>query len=451
MIPQRSDRTVIVIGGGLAGLTAARDLAEQGIDVQVLEARERPGGRVLTSRLWPDLPLDLGATWIHGVRRNPMAALADEVAAPRRPTRYGSALWLAEDGTPLEMATALKGARCMLARIRDEIDEGEEDMSLADAVQGSRVWAKASRQERRVLRKWINTSIEHEYAADWAQISAWYYDADKDYPGGDVLFPQGMDQLLRPLLRDLPVACGTVVRALSRLGKGVLIRLDDGGQLFADHVVVTVPLGVLQRGGIAFEDPLAPRRAQAIEALCMGLLNKCYLRFDRIAWDTGCDWLQWFGPHEGEWAEWVDMAHVADMPVLQGFNAGAQAARIEGLDDADTAQAALEALRSMFGTRFPQPMGAQVTRWGQDPFARGSYSSNGVGTRARTRKALAGLDWDGALVFAGEAASPRHFGTLQGAIRSGRKAARQLRGLLRPAAPRHARHGAGDASTVVGG
>ena len=424
----------IVIGAGLAGLSAAQALSRQGLDVQVLEALERPGGRVWTSRLWPDLPVDLGATWVHGVRKNPLTELADAVGAPRIGTRYGSSLWLAEDGRPLRMRPALKAATRMLKRIRDGIEDADSDMSLADAVRGSRPWRKASADERRILRKWINTSIEHEYAADWEQASAWYYDDDNDLAGEDVLFPQGFDQLLSPLADGLRINFGTAVRSLAPDGGGVRLRLSDGSALRADHVIVTVPLGVLQRGGIDFEAPLAPERLRAIDALRMGLLNKCYLRFDRIAWETGSDWLQWFSPREGEWAEWIDLAHVAGAPVLLGFNAGAQAAEIEGLSDADTVAAAHGALTSMFGSGFPRPVATQITRWGSAPFAAGSYSYNGVGSRARTRRALAGADWDGALVFAGEAASPRHFGTAHGAIRSGRKAARQILKLLdRPA------------------
>ena len=431
MLQPVAEKPVIVIGAGLAGLAAARTLIDGGADVQVLEARDRPGGRVWTSRLWPDLPLDLGATWVHGTRKNPLADLADQVGATRLRTRYGSSLWLAEDGARLGPAASHKPAITMLDRIRDEIEECEHDMSLADAVRGSKVWRNAAEADRKRLRKWINTSIEHEYAADWERISAWYYDVDKDNPGADVLFPQGFDQLLTPLMAGVPIRYGAQLRELAPGGAGVALRLADGSVLQAAHVIVTVPLGVLQAGSIGFGAPLEPGRARAIEGLRMGLLNKCYLRFDRVAWPNEADWLQWFGPREGEWAEWIDMAHVADVPVLLGFNAGAQAEEIERLNDADTVQAAHEALRCMFGTAFPRPVAAQITRWGQDAQALGSYSYNGVGTRTRTRRALAGSDWDGALVFAGEAAAPRQFGTAHGAMKSGRKAARKLLKKLR--------------------
>ena len=71
-----SKKRIIVIGAGLAGLAAAKTLQAQGHEVLVLEARDRIGGRIWTSTKWPDMPLDLGATWIHGVKGNFLTSLA---------------------------------------------------------------------------------------------------------------------------------------------------------------------------------------------------------------------------------------------------------------------------------------------------------------------------------------------------------------------------------------
>ena len=80
----------------------------------------------------------------------------------------------------------------------------------------------------------------------------------------------------------------------------------------------------------------------------------------------------------------------------------------------------------MFGDSFPAPVAAQVTRWGQDRHALGSYSFNATGTTPATRRALAGADWDGQLWFAGEAASEKYFGTAHGAVLSGTAVARSV-------------------------
>jgi monoamine oxidase len=85
---QKAQR-VVVIGAGLAGLAAARKLKGLGHDVVVLEGRNRIGGRVHTSTQWSDLPLDLGASWIHGTTGNPLTALARQAGATLLTTRCG--------------------------------------------------------------------------------------------------------------------------------------------------------------------------------------------------------------------------------------------------------------------------------------------------------------------------------------------------------------------------
>jgi cation diffusion facilitator CzcD-associated flavoprotein CzcO len=94
-------KRIVVIGAGLAGLAAANELQSQGQDVVVVEARDRIGGRIWTSTQWKDTPLDLGASWIHGVKGNPLTSLADEIKTPRLVTRYGRAVTYNTPGKPL--------------------------------------------------------------------------------------------------------------------------------------------------------------------------------------------------------------------------------------------------------------------------------------------------------------------------------------------------------------
>jgi monoamine oxidase len=185
-------------------------------------------------------------------------------------------------------------------------------------------------------------------------------------------------------------------------------------------------LGVLQSGRVRFGEPLHPKRQRAIDGLGMGLLNKCVLRFDRVFWPKGADWIDYLSPAQTLWADWTSYLHATGQPLLAGFNAARTADEVEALDDRATTALAMEALRAMFGSLVPDPLGSQISRWRQDPFALGAYSFKAVGTSKKDRKALFGADWEGRLHFAGEAASQGQPATVHGALITGRETAKAI-------------------------
>ncbi len=421
-----AERSVIIVGAGLAGLAAARDLAARGVKVTVLEARSRIGGRIWTSNDWPGLPMDLGASWIHGTQSNPLTKLADEIGAKRLSTSYDSSIALDANGNAVDLARAYAMAETVIAAVRKTVERRSTDQSLEAALVASTAWQKAGKDDRRLIRHVLNGSVEAEYGGASSEVSAWYFDASKDFGGGDVLFPGGFAQIVAHLARGLAIRTAAPVAAIAPEGTGVAITLRGGEILRADHALVTVPLGVLKKGDIAFGRPLATSRQRAIETIGMGLLNKCWLRFDRVSWPADVDWIEWVGPKTGHWSQWVSLARMAGAPVLLAFHAADAARSLEPLSDAHMANEAHRALQSMFGTNFPAPSGIQVTRWALDPFAHGAYSFNAVGTTPETRKALSGFDWDGRLSFAGEACDGSYFGTAHGALLSGQTAAQAV-------------------------
>ncbi|MFM7445149.1 MAG: flavin monoamine oxidase family protein [Tabrizicola sp.] len=416
-----------MIGAGLAGLAAARDLSAAGAKVTVLEARDRIGGRIWTSRLWPDLPTDMGASWIHGTSGNPLTDLANQIGAPRQQTSYDSALSIDGNGKQVDLAGAYAEAEAMINNARDKAEESAEDLSLKDAITATADWQDADPETRRRVRHVINGSVEAEYGGAWDEVSAWYFDAAKEFDGPDELFPGGFDQIVHHLAKGLEIRLEAKVTAIASEQERVAVALANGETLIADRAIVTVPLGVLQAGDITFRPPLAPERQIAIRTLGMGLLNKCWLRFEKVAWPTDVDWIEWLGPKDGYWSQWLSLAQATGEPVLLAFHAGDQARETEKLTDAEMLENATAALQTMFGPGFPAPIGTQITRWSEDPFAKGAYSFNAIGSTPATRQSLAGADWEGRLVFAGEAAEPDYWGTAHGALISGRTAASILK------------------------
>ena len=425
---QAKGKSVIVVGAGLAGLSAARDLQAAGAQVTVVEARDRIGGRIFTSRLWPDLPTDMGASWIHGLDGNPMTKLAKESGATFIETSFDAALALDETGAEVDLDPAYALAEDLLETARDQTEGGDTDPPLISALEATEGWATASAPNRHLVQHVLNAEINTEFGSDPAETSTRVYDGGEAFDGEDAIFPGGYDQIITHLAKGLNIQTNSPVVTIAPAGPGVAVSVKGGDLMLADHVLVTVPLGVLKAGSLRFAEPLDPARQAAIDRLGMGLLSKCWLRFDRVAWPADVDWIEWAGPIPGAWSQWVSLARVAKAPVLLAFHGGQAARDLEKLPDAEIMSKAHAALKSMFGPDFPAPIAAQISRWGSDPFAMGAYSFNTPGTSAMTRKALAGADWQGRLHFAGEACDPVYGSAAHAAVLSGRASAAALMG-----------------------
>ena len=129
--------------------------------------------------------------------------------------------------------------------------------------------------------------------------------------------------------------------------------------------------------------------------------------------------------NQGLWAEWYNLIPVIGRPVLMGFNAASTAKQIAKMSDTAILASALSELRRCYPTKnIPAPNRYLLTRWGQDPYALGSYSYIRVGSSPSYREEL-GKPWN-SLVFAGEAISTQYPATMQGAFSSGEDAANKL-------------------------
>lgn len=430
---------VLVIGAGMAGLTAARALQAAGKRVIVLEARDRIGGRIWTETI-AGQRVDLGASWIHGVTGNPLSELAARVGAKTVPTDYESMQRFDPSGRPLTDAedAALERLWARWEAWREaqlERESGRADRPLRAAVEAFASAQRLSPDARVQLRALLCSTLEHEYAQDAGLLSFRHFDDTGEFGGGDVLLPGGYHALVAEVARGVDVRLGVQVANVDTRGEGATVR-DAGGAVWqADVVVVTLPLGVLKAGDVRFEPPLPSRVQQAIGRLGMGVLDKIAMVWPESALATRAPGTSGAWPAEhvlgrvvdpdrDPFVEWLNVRALLGAPALLGFVAGAPALALEARDDAAVADAALGAARSMLGASLPTPAVVRRTRWGSDPFARGSYSSVGVGGSRRDCDALA-RPVSEALILAGEHTHGEHQGTVHGALLSGRRAAEQ--------------------------
>ncbi len=425
MPARAASASVIVIGAGMAGLAAARELRANGFGAVVLEGRERVGGRIHTDRsLGP--AIDRGASWIHGLDKNPITKLADQFGVTTARTNYLNADLYDTDGRTVGDAKVGKGDDAfatLLKRAKKIGADFDRDISVADALHRAIEETAPSAAQQHIF-QWFIADTEVDYAAGLDEISIQAFNEDNGFGGGDALFPGGYDQIVRGLAMGLDIRVNTAVSRIAYGDDGVRVTTDRG-DFSADYAIVTVPLGVLKAGAIAFAPALPERKQEAIRNMAMGVLNKVALAFPRAFWPTEDDFINYIGATPGEWPEFVNLAHYTGDPILIALTGGAFARSLESRADAEIAADAARVLRTLFKTTAPEPTGVLVTRWSRDPFAFGSYSHLPVGATVDDYAALARPVGD-QLFFAGEATVGDYPATVQGAFLSGIRAAGRI-------------------------
>ena len=415
--PKR-DQRVVIIGAGVAGLAAATELHTNGFDdVVVLEARDRIGGRVWTDTIGDDFPIDLGASWIHGIDRNPIAAVARENNIATHRTDWGNGVFHYDAGEP---------ARSARRAMRDfwRLAEENPERSFQSVYEELLTTMNFSEADRSYLDYLLTTEVENEYAAALSDLSYRSVDGGSSFRGGDVVFPGGYRQIVDVLARGVAVRRGQAVTEIDHSESAIALTTAGGATFEADRVIVTVPLGVLKNDFIAFRPSLPVRKGSAIASLEMGVLNKTYLLFEEVFWDRNVERLQYVSADGGQWAETISLYPYIGQPILAMLNSATYGTQLESLTDREVVARAVAALTNMYG-EVPPPKDARITRWRSDPWSHGSYSHVPAGSSFAEHAAL-GEPVGDKLFFAGEATHDDYPATVHGAFLSGVRAARQI-------------------------
>jgi monoamine oxidase len=336
---------VLVIGAGFAGLGAAQALVAAELDVLVIEARDRVGGRAWTSREW-GFPIDLGASWIHGIDDNPIAALADEVGAVTSVSDGDRTILFDADGALVDTEEMFAAEAIAAELLERELDGATLGEGLAAALDEEEL----DERTRRLVEVELHRVAEHELSGglDELNVDAWH--EGEAIHGDEVVLPRGYGPLAERLTARLTFAFDQIV---DRVEWGDGVRVIAGAAVFeADAVIVTLPLGVLKAGVVTFDPPLPDEYTAVIDALGVGLLDKVILEFDQPFWPDDVEMIG-FTREDGRFIEWLNLGKHTGRSVLVGFTAAAAARELEQLDDAAVVAAAVDVLRGADWLRSP--------------------------------------------------------------------------------------------------
>ncbi|HJU44737.1 MAG TPA: NAD(P)/FAD-dependent oxidoreductase [Vicinamibacterales bacterium] len=426
---------VLVVGGGLAGLTAARGLIDRGAEVQVIEARNRLGGRVWTIRDggFGDIPLEAGGELIDGDHEAIRALCSDLGLTLQQILREGFGLALDLRGR----VQLFKGQRQIWSDFK-KLLEHEANLFRADECNWSSTAASAigrhsleallrARQAPDEVRAMVQ-ALRGFFLGDPDQLSALVgveLSLNPRDPGHVSLWriKDGSDRLVEKLSsrKGLTVALQLEVKKAEQHDNGVSVRVSDwAGKLSAikgDYLVMAAPAPIVR--DMEFSPPLPPLLRQGLKALTPGPATKAHVLFDRAWWRTPGHPQAW-GSNLDTGAVWE--ASGSKPSVLTLLAGGRASAGFRGLLEEGGPQRVVRRL-SWLGEP-EEARDFRSTTWEFDKFARGGYSVFGPEFRPEWRIELARAF--GRIVFAGDHTSRQWQGYMNGAVESGVRAARDI-------------------------
>lgn len=406
---------VIVIGAGISGIVAAKALSEKGVEVEIVEARDRLGGRLWTNRDFADFPIEFGAEFVHGdeISTQPLVKLL----------RLRTVHWKKTDDS--------------MVRLEDgrffSMEEARANDALLDAV---RAWKlpditpePAGETFANFLRRggfnpaqihYVRRMFANACGADPEDLDAEQAMHDlNSYAGNDYRLLDGYDKMVDHLARGLKITLSTEVSQIN-WNKGVKITCTNGKSYEADAAVITLPVGVLKSGKIKFTPELPATKRAALEKLAMGAVSKIILSFDRPIYRDDIGAIYSGGNPPMLWSP-SNGREPTRYCVWSGFFSGRWADELYKLSDQEAAAQMLATLRNEIGDDTITPSKSYFVRWRDDPYSLGGYSyclPGGFPSRAVLGAPTAPLYW------AGEATSPSS--TVHGALDSGKRAAHEI-------------------------
>jgi monoamine oxidase len=438
---------VVIVGAGLAGLTAARRLTQEGRSVLVLEARDRVGGRILNHTFADGTIVELGGQWV-GPTQDRVLALAAELGVGTFPSYEqgdnllgidgGARRWADEtfgldeealiDVAQTQAAIEQLAATVPLDAPHDAPNARELDAQTVDT------WLTSHMSTETGLRFW-RTLVPAIFSADTDQMSLLHF-LFYVHSGGmiDMLVATGggaQDSRIVGGSQTIALRLAEELADAVRLGCPVhLIRHEDDhvevvhehGTVAAERVIVAVPPALA--GRIRYSPALPSRRDHLTQQVPMGTVIKLQIRYDEPFWRN--DRLSGFVVSLDDPIGVMFDNSPRDLRcgVLLGFFEGRHATEAALLGADERRELALACFAKFFGERALHPVEYIEQDWAAEEFSRGCYGGR-MGTGTWTRYAQALSRPIGPIHWAGTETATVWNGYMDGAVRSGERAAEE--------------------------
>jgi monoamine oxidase len=400
----KSQTDVAIIGGGAAGIAAARRLHDAGVDCLLLEARDRLGGRAFT-QVASGYPLDLGCGWLHSADANPWVKIAERQG---RTIDRTPPPWMRPQPQPNFSVEEQREFRAASGAFFERVDEAgrqQPDRASSHFLEPGNRWNAL-----------IGSLCTYIAGAEPELVSAADFERYRDTEVNWRVV-EGYGTAIAAHASGVPVELDCEVRRIDHSGKRLRIETAKGN-IAAARAIVALPSTIIAQNENLFA-PALPDKTDAARGLPLGLADKLYIAFDRA--DEFAADSRLYGARDVTETATYHMRPFG-RPIIEAYFGGRNAWALEQGGERAFFDFAVGQLTGLFGSAFAsrlKPIGMHL--WGADPLARGSYSYAPPG-HADDRARLA-APVDGRLFFAGEACSPNFFTTAQGAYRSGDDAA----------------------------
>ncbi|PVI02146.1 polyamine oxidase-like protein [Periconia macrospinosa] len=448
---------VAILGGGVAGITAAQALTNQSItDFLIVEYNGDIGGRMVHTPFGADqagnpYTVELGANWIQGLGteggpENPIWTFGKKYNISNTYSDYESILTYNETGavdfTNLigDFETAWTDFEQAAGTI---LTENLQDRSFRAGL--SQAGWKPKKNMAAQAAEWWEWDFETSYPPDESSfvfgitgynLSFYQFSDENNFVTDQRGFNHWLKSIASTFLtaNDTRLLLDTIVTDVHYSDTGVLVTTEDGSCIEADYAICTFSLGVLQNDdAVTFHPEFPEWKDTSIATFQIGTYTKIFFQFNETFWDPDTQFFLYASPTtRGYYPVWQSLSTEGfhpDSNIIFATVVGREAYRIEAQSDDETKAEALEVLAQMFpDVDIPEPTAFLYPRWSTTPWSYGSYSNWPVGTTLETHQNLRANI--GRLYFAGEHTSTEYFGFLHGAWFEGREAGQRIAGVI---------------------